>query len=427
MKININTFICKLLVLTCLIPLRGAIFGISGLGGKIRLFSFLLLILWRRSIEKVKIPGFYWFYFISYTLCVLHFRNSLVPLQIIEMLFAIIGVMYCVLTTIKCEKHFLSVIDFIIAIFAIYSILGIIESIFHWNFFDVLTGTQVEYIGANEIRFGLARNRGAYGVSINNGMILCLEACLTLYRMASSKNITVAYKVAYALIVLDAFLTLSRAVWLYLAFINIAVYLSMSLNKKVSLISKMFIVGLLILVLLSMFLPTALTSVLDIADKMIGSILETFGLTAEENEVGDLGNRLDLWAWVWLSVRDSLLWGKGFLTQFSYNLGNWNKESIEITWLYVLFRTGFIGLCGYLVFQIGCVYSAIKNITKNMKINLSEKFSFYFLIGTIGYFFAQFSASSDSDLVFYYILLALLISKSNLDNRNLVMEETYVE
>ncbi len=413
--ITIGMSLYFLFILTRLIPARGSILGLTGLRTKLFLLVCIVLIAYKGKIKIHKIPIFYWIYFGIYVICsIYHFWTKSI-LNHIYMIMCIIGTVYFILEVIDTEQKFQIALDMILLIFSVYALLGIIEAITKINIFDILTGTSVEYFGANELRFGIARNRGAFGVSINNSMILCMILTLTIYKGIREKKRK--YIIPYILLLFDIFLTISRTAWIFVIIIHIFIFLSLGTYKKMNVLMQIIIVGIAIMAVLSMFMPTFFGNFLDISIKMVNSILGSLGNSDVQNDIGELGNRKELWVWVFAALKKHYVWGVGFAQQFSYNVDGWTKESIEITWLYLLYRIGAVGLIGYIIFQIGCIKLGVIEWIKNRK-KKQETPSFYycFLILTVGYFISQFAVAADPDLEIYYIIIGLVLAKKKIDS-----------
>ena len=417
-KIKMGMIFYFLFILTRLIPVRGSILGQGGLRTKCFLLIFIIFIIYKGRIKIHKIPIFYWVYFGIYVICSTHHFSTRSLLNHLYMFVCILGTVYFVLSLIDTEQKFQSVLDIMLIIVSIYAFFGIIEAITKINVFDLITGTTVEYFGANELRFGLARNRGAFGVSINNSMILCMILVIAIYKVLLEKKNK--YMIPYILLLVDTFLTLSRTAWIFVILIHIFMFLSLSKYKKMSVLAKIVVVVIAIIAVISVFTPTFFSNFINISIDMINSILGTFGDESVQNNVGDLGNRKELWLWVFTYLKNHYVWGVGFAQQFAYSVNGWVKESIEITWLYLLYRIGIVGLVGYWIFQVGCIKLAITEWLKNKKRTRklgTPNFYYCFLVLTIGYFISQFSFAADPDLEIYYIILGLVLARKKIDSR----------
>lgn len=406
--------ICKIAILSCFIPNRGSILGVNS-GTLLVLCCGGQFLLTRR---KINIPRFYIVYLISIIACIVAHFGSRTPYIHLIQICQVIGIVYVVLAAIRGSiSKFEEILEFIIKIFALYAIFGIIESFFKVNIFDTLTGTQVVYEYANALRYGLARSRGAAGTSINNGMLLCLAEGLIAYKLFKSYNKKNFHLFAYIVVFINCFLTLSRGVWLDLAISQMLIYLSLKGPKKLILFFKIVFAIAILLIIGQIAFPSVIGSLIEIIDSMINSIITSLSGGSSHDEMGGIGNRFELWGWVWISVKNSLMWGEGFSSHFSYLAPSGAvKESIEVMWLYLLYRTGLVGMIGFIWLQIGClVYSIKMHIKENVFKNKHRfGFNYIFIAISISYYITMFSCAGSEDLIFYYFIIALLFSYNSL-------------
>lgn len=426
-KQNISVLFCELLLFYVLIPLRGRIFGISFAANLVLIMCFVGQFLVSQRVVY-DIPKFCVVYIlISIFGILIHYSDrSLVDNVIVIIRF--IAPFYIILIGITSMDGFMTMLQYIVKIFTIYGIFGIIEALTHFNIFDALTGTKVVYEAANELRFGLARNRGAANISINNGMLLCLVLCIAAYVLIyASKRNRKWYQLCYLIIFVDTFLTLSRAVWMELVITQILIFVVLAPKSKLKVIGKILLICICGGLLLLIIKPDLLEKITYIFKEMFSSTYDAFSGsdTSESSEMSyGVGHRFILWKWVWEKVQGYLIFGTGDKIPFIYVASSgYIKESIEVMWLYMLYRMGLVGLFGYIVFQIGSIVHMIKGHKLEKKVFEDKKvtFNYVMLVATALYFFTQFSCSGFEDLKFYYIMLALVfaynkICKQKLDN-----------
>ena len=407
--------ICKIAILSSFIPYRGAILGINS-GTLLVLCCVAQFLLTRR---KFSIPWFYLLYVVSVVACIfVHFGSRTPYIHFINIC-QVLGVVYVVLVAIRGEHDkFDEIIEFLIKVFVVYGILGIIESFAKINIFDTLTGTQVVYEYANALRFGLARSRGAAGTSINNGMLLCLAEGIIAYQLLRSNNKKRLHTIAYIVVFINCFLTLSRGVWLDLIISQLLIFLSLKGGKKIVLVFKITIAGVILFIVGMILFPSVVNGLMDILNSMINSLIVSLSGGSASDEMGGIGNRFELWGWVWISVRDSLIWGKGFDSTFAYLTPDGAiKQSIEVMWLYLLYRTGFVGMVGFIWLQISCMVYSSKMHFKEKTATISNRsgFNYIFLVVSIAYYITMFSCAGSEDLIFYYFFIALLFAYNSLN------------
>ena len=240
-KLNTNMLMCKLMLFSILIPARGSILGITFGANLILLLCFAGQFLASQKLVS-NIPKFCLAYIlISLFEILIHFSDKSLSNNIIAVA-RLIAPVYVILIGVTDLEKFRSMLQFIVKVFTVYGVLGIIETLTHFNFFDALTGTKVVYEHANELRFGLARNRGALDVSINNGMLLCMVLCIAAYVLIySSKKEHKFYMCCYLIIFIDTFLTLSRGIWMELIATQVLIFLALTSKEKRKILAKIFI------------------------------------------------------------------------------------------------------------------------------------------------------------------------------------------
>lgn len=426
-KQNVGLLFCELLMLYVLIPTRGRIFGISFGANLVLLVCFIGQFLVSKKLTR-DIPRYCMLYIMISIFCTLvHFSDRSIVNNVIAII-KLIAPFYIVVMGIKKIEQFEELLKFIVKIFTVYSVFGIVETFTHFNIFDAITGTKVVYEHANSLRFGLARNRGLADVSINNGMLLCLVLCIAAYVLVyASKKERKWYQISYILIFVDAFLTLSRAIWLELIITQVLIFIVLAPKNKRKVIGRIITIGVVGALLLLCISPELLDKISAIFTGMFSSTYDaiTGSETSEATEMSyGVGHRFALWLWVWEKAQGSLIFGASASNPFIYiSPSGYIKESIEVMWLFKLYNTGFVGLIGYIVFQIGSIRCMIKGNRLEKEVYQEKRvtFNYVMLVATLLYFVTQFSCSAFEDLKFYYIILALLFCY------NKICKEKYME
>lgn len=413
-KQNIGFLFCEVLMFYVLIPTRGRIFGITFGANLVLLVCFIGQFLVSKKLTR-DIPRYCILYILISVFCTLvHFSDGSIVNNIIAII-KLIAPFYVIVIGIQNMDQFERLLKFIVKIFTVYSVFGIMETFIHFNIFDVITGTKVVYEHANTLRFGLARNRGLADISINNGMLLCLVLCVAAYVLIySSKKDRKWYQISYILIFIDAFLTLSRAIWLELLITQILIFIVLAPKSKLKVIGKIITIGAVGALLLVCISPELLEKIGVVFTGMFSSTYDAI-TGAETSEATDMsygvGHRFALWAWVWEKAQGHLIFGASASNPFIYiSPSGFVKESIEVMWLFKLYNTGFVGLLGYIIFQIGSIKCMLRGNQLEKEVFKDKKvtFNYVMLTATVLYFITQFSCSAFEDLKFYYIILALL-------------------
>lgn len=403
-KVSISFILAVMMLIIQFIPMSS---------GNIKYYTCMIAVLFASMVfcgirkKNLRMPGFMFAYGITYIMSYLIHYYTDSSRQIIMFLVGFWGVRYVILSGIKSKSEFLKFIDYILVFFALYSILGIYESFTSMNFFDILFKREVVLDFANAIRFGIRRNHGMCSVSINNGMLLNTVLAIAGYRLFNSRKVDIKILICYVLIWADLILTLSRQVIL----MSVIIQLVLAAKCGFTWIVKRITCIILILTVLWLCMGDALNNIFSNITAMFLPLLEIINPTYSSyynwNEgIGGIGERTELWGWIYAAVHNQLIFGMGYETPFSIALSNNTiKTSIEVHWLYVLYMRGLFGLLGFIIYQIGCLSKIV-----SCKINVGEKrvdFPFVMLVLTLGYFVSLFSCSGWEDLKFYYMVFAM--------------------
>ena len=138
---------------------------------------------------------------------------------------------------------------------------------------------------------------------------------------------------------------------------QVLIFLALTSKEKRKILAKIFIAIVLIVAVLSILSPKILNNITYIVQEMMKSIFDalTGADTSDTSEMNyGVGHRFALWSWVWEKTQGYLIFGTGYSIPFVYVVSpTYIKESIEVMWLYMLYHVGFVGLFGYIIYQIG--------------------------------------------------------------------------
>lgn len=393
--------------------------------GNIKYYTCMIVVLFASMVfcrirkKNLRMPGFMIAYGITYIMSYLiHYYNDSAR-QVIVFFVGFWGVRYVILNGIKSKGEFLKFVDYIIVFFALYSILGIYESFTSINLFDILFKREVVLDFANAIRFGIRRNHGMCSVSINNGMLLNIVLAIAGYRLFNSRKADIKTLICYILIWSDLILTLSRQVIL----MSVIIQLVLAAKCGFTWIVKRITCIILISFALWLCMGDTLSSIFSNITAMFLPLLEIINPAYSSyynwsEGIGGIGERGELWGWIYAAVRNQLVFGMGYETPFSIALSNNTiKTSIEVHWLYVLYLRGLFGLFGFIIYQIGCLKKVISH--KDDMGEIRVDFPFVMLILTLGYFASLFSCSGWEDLKFYYMVFAVFECYARLGDNSL--------
>ena len=356
---------------------------------------------------------------------VIHFSmSSLTPLVFFIVDFLI--VQYLVYKNIKDKEDFNKIVSFATVVFTIYALLAIFEGFTQINVFDILFSREVTlFSGANSFRFGILRGHGVCTVSINHGMLLTFGWTLSSYKLFNENRHKFGWWLCYIAIGTSVLLTLSRAILLASLFIQFLLTVKCGFSQV---IKRIILIAIAILGA-SIIFNDLFFSILKNLGGMVAALIDPRFISRELG-IYDVGNRVDLWKWVFADMDGKWLLGHGFERTFSHNVqyltgnGYWEKSSIEVQWLYVLFQKGLYGLIGFIAYQVGSIFSMLK-----FKLNIGENrltFNTVSLVASISYFLVLFSFAGFEDLIFFYILVALnkayqnICLSQSINNRKLV-------
>ena len=234
----------------------------------------------------------------------------------ITLLFTTVFVWYGLFVLIKSRDSFLHAIKSVIMTGGVVSVLGLIESFTGFNifFFFFTTGAQLNY---NPRRFGIIRIISFSSHAIVYGLFLAFVMALALYYLQfcrSSKERAVTL-VAYCLMWSNLLLTLSRSSILCTILSQLLILVFSGMKKALIIIAR--ILGIIIVssLLLRLFYPSIFESVVDIGymilalfdDRYQSAIALSFG----NDNLGGVGNRIDLYQWVFDKMSDHWLFGFG--------------------------------------------------------------------------------------------------------------------
>ena len=165
-------------------------------------------------------------------------------------------------------------------------------------------------------------------------------------------------KICYMISVLNVFLSVSRTP--IIAFIVIQLLFWYRDSKK-KFANYMFValIGALVLLIAS----TSFGFRIPLIDDLLETINQVLsGNTASSGSTVGVGNRFDLWAWVYLSMGNKWIMGHGPTAEFAYKVYEWQtKTSIENQYLNILWHNGLVGLVLLILSYLSILIYSFKN------------------------------------------------------------------
>lgn len=330
------------------------------------LFALILFVLSFESIGKLfnKTTCLFCLYVLSMVLSNFVHNNYVYVIRDITSL-PLIAIAF--LRLIKTEADLLEGIDVIVKVGYILGILGIIESITHFNFFS-LFNTMGASLNYNDFRLGMLRILSYTSQTITYADYATMIACLAFYRVMTSygKERSKFVRI-YVVMCINVILTFSRSIILVFVIAQVLLSLFCGFRKAVRNFFLGFACVILVIAIISQVIPTAKTAMNNflymflavVSDEYVDSIANTV-----DNTTG-IGHRFLLYEWVWNSVKGNLLFGRGLVARFRYDTGTMMKTAIEVQYLYTLFHNGIIAMVAEIGMYLGLLFSSFGYGKKN--------------------------------------------------------------
>ncbi len=332
-------------------------------------------------------------------------------------------VCYVIVCVINSREKFEKSINIIVYVFGVLSIFGIIESVTHFNIFSILntTGTALNY---NDLRLGMIRIISYHSQTIVYCVSLMFAASLDLYAMSldvNRKKINIL-RVIYALICINVLLTISRSAILAFAASQVLIMLKSGFKKFVVRAAALFVLGIAALPVIAVLFPGVVDQLKNmlymllalISPKYKDLVRSAFG----DDNVTGIGNRMDLYSWVWDKMKGNVLLGYGYNADFSYGhrvTGDgyaWTavKETIEVQYLAILYYYGITGLVAEIIAYISLLYYTIKDKFKPASWEGKLSYSYIIFIVLICYYLMFFAVNQSSEYKLFYVIIMLLFA-----------------
>lgn len=364
-----------------------------------------------RKIVVVKPLLFIVFYFSVVTgIMILHSDYNHIVFLVTDQ----VGMLFLGYYYAASNKDYYRIIRLLVAPAVVLSILGIFESVFDINIFDITFGFETIRYAANGYRLGLARAYASFTTSINFCVYLGIIQIISLYAAYSeryqSKRFTSA--VEFIIITLAMIFTFSRGALLATVFFDVVMLRKLGALKKTS-------TYIMLLCLLGIFFAILLANNISLSDAfyvlqaIFGVIIDQsrFGNLAKKYGYGSKHQSIKLVGWVLAIVRSNPFFGVGMKKQFSVNVNQFvKKTSIENEYLYVLYTTGWIGLINRLIYYY--------NLSKKLRTNADSKkvtYSYVVLLTFLQYLLSltTVSAQDESKILFFIVGTGLAYSLTN--------------
>lgn len=304
-------------------------------------------------------------------------------------------------------------------------ILGIIESITGINVWSFLNNSG-ETIMYNDLRFGMTRIVSFTYQTITYCTYLVLASALVFYAISFSGNygkpVKRNLKIIYVLVCINVALTLSRSAILVFIIQQLFLLYKMGFVKLIKRLLQLSCTIILILFLVSLVNPYFFIRIRNLFYMLLAVFDNSYTKVIAEDFGNDnleaVGTRLLIYKWVYEKVRDNLFMGVGYNTPFLYTFtaksGVYDyiatKKTIEVEYLFTLYRSGILGLVAEIVALVSIPIMGIKKrffcADWENKLSFNYVISVSFVCLSIQYFFVN--QSSEQNLL--YLMVALFLS-----------------
>lgn len=417
-EINIFSLTVAVLFLYPILPQYVYIIGgINVVNGLLALF-LAIYVLWYKKLAKIGIKNnipFYWLFLI--VMAVSYFTDAGI-LKTITYVMSFILLPWILISIINTEERFFKVIDALIAGGAFLGILGIAEALLKFNFIQPLASGDIEFF--HEIRYGLLRIMTTFGQPIAYGLYQVFIVALINYKnsvFGGSRRL----KICYLISVLNVFLSVSRTP--IIAFIVIQLlFWHRESKKKFTNYIFFALIGALILLIAS----TSFGFKIPLIDDLLETINQLLsGNTASSGSTVGVGNRFDLWAWVYLSMGNKWLMGHGPTAEFAYKVYEWQtKTSIENQYLNILWHNGLVGLVLLILSYLSIlIYSLKKRFHYILKSGETISFNMCVFLTMLTYYVVEFGVQESDMARIYTVFVALLIAYNRIASSKAEVEE----
>jgi len=327
-----------------------------------------------------------------------------------------LGIVIFASKIINTKERFDKILDLLIFTATIVGVFGFVEEITHFNVFSMLNtvGSTLNY---NPTRFGILRIISFTSHAISYCTYCMLILGILFYRISTSdtKHKRTLY-VSGIIIGANAILTLSRISLLGIL-IEFVLFMYFSGKRQFLLkVAKYLVIvfaviglGCLVSVKFRHGVQMASYVVLALFDDSYISLLRANGFT---DNAGGIGNRLDLYNWVFYELKGNFLLGRGASSSFNHAFINHDgyrqvKESIEVEWLRTLYRYGVIGLVGQIVLMLGIARKSYldKLIDKDTISYGKMIFSIF-----VAYIIVFFGVMQNQDIQVFSIIVMLFLA-----------------
>lgn len=334
-----------------------------------------------------------------------------------------VALLIAMLHVVNNRNRFIGIINTLVYASGFVSFWGLVEEVTHFNIFSLLN-TRGAILNYNSLRFGLLRIISFSSHAIAYCLYLTMMLCLIFYsfQFCQSRKERIVKRMIYLMALANAILTLSRSSLLVLiASQLILLYFASGLKKFIITAIKFIAVAGIVIAVLSVMNSKVLNAVqmffyMFLAvfnDSYSDSISAAFG----NDNLRGIGNRLDLYSWVWQELNGYRVFGKGYGAEFSHRFTFMSgiytvedvKTSIEVQYLSTLYYFGIFGMISQLIAYLGTILLCLKDKLAKAYWEENVSFSFVAIVALIACYLEFFAVSQGTDRELYVLIVNLLI------------------
>lgn len=412
-KISIFSFCLFVIFLYPILPQYVYVVGgINMVNTLLAIFCFVYIFMYGK-ISRIALKDSIIFYWVFMIMMTIKYLADAGPLKAATYAMSFVLLPLFFISVIDTKSKFIKVIDTLIAAGLFLGILGLIESVMKFNFIQLLASDGTEFF--HEVRYGLLRIMTTFGQPIAYGLYQVFIIVLINYRKGVKHNKRYL-NICYVISTLNILLSVSRIP--ILAYIIIQILLIYRKSKKKFLNYMAFIC---VVALAGTIVGTAFGFKIPLVDDLLQTVdqLLSGNSTSSSTTVG-VGNRFDLWMWVYLSMGNNWVWGNGAITKFAYKVYEWQtKTSIENQYLFILWHNGLVGLVLLILSYVSTLRFSWKRRHCYMdqdKEGLSFNYVVFILMAV---YYVVALGVQETDLTrMYSIMIALLIAYNRVANKS---------
>ena len=422
LKVNIRNFLVFLIF--AIYPIIPEYFGIAGISAlKLMCLSIVIISAALLGISKLNFSTYKKVSIAFGIWLFIMLLNQILRGNIVEYGYEILCYYLVGLVAIKClnsRERFIWAIDLLIISAVVASIIGIIESFTSFNVFQLLNTLGAD-ISLQPLRFGFRRIISFTYQTISFCNYCMFALALIFYRITitKKKNLKIKYIIAYIIVLVAAILTLSRSCLLCIIFSQLLLLYLCGYKTFIKIFVLIMICLLIIAGVASLISSDFFDFLQNISYMLLAIFDENYASLLGNIDGTGIGDRADLFDWVWSSVKDYKWLGKGGTAEFSYSYQAYSgiysytqtKTSIENQYLNLLYHYGILGLFSMVWVYIQLFVQAIKQAIKGTG-SWEQKISFSKLSAVIFFtYLVSFWAvhQIDEKRIFFctiYLLLA---------------------